>query len=125
VARRRTGDRERIIDLAFFGDASLRLAGAIALSTLAFIVWNIGTRPPLDVVRAILRGLRSPRVLFTGFITAVVGFIFVIAATVLLVPVLADPAVEFAPTEIFTFVVALALEHLIGNDVRALAGARE
>lgn len=88
-------------------------------------MWNVGTRPPLDVIRDMGRGFRSPRALFAGIVTALVGFIFVIAATVLLVPAIPDPAADFAPAEIFTFVVALALEHLIGNDVRALAGARD
>jgi len=87
-------------------------------------VWNIGTRAPGDVLRDVSRGFRSPRVLFAGIVTTVVGFIFVAAATVLLVPAIADPAADFAPAEIFTFVVALALEYLIGSDVRALAGGR-
>jgi len=125
LAGRRSRRRERTIDLAAFVDASLRLAGAIALSTLAFIVWNVGTRAPLDVVRDVARGFRSSRSLFAGTVSALVGFIFVVAATVLLVPAMPDPPNDFAPAEIFTFVVALALEHLVGDDVRALAGARE
>lgn len=103
----------------------MRLAGAIVLSTLAFVVWNVGTRTPLEVVRDIRQGLRSPRIVFAGVSSTVVGFIFIIAATILLVPAIADPAADFAPAEIFTFVVALAIEHLIGNDLRSLAGARE
>jgi hypothetical protein len=103
----------------------LRLAGAIVLSTLAFVVWNVGTRTPLEVLRDLRQGFRSPRVLFAGAVSVVVGFIFIVAATVLLVPAIADPASDFAPAEIFTFVVALAIEHLIGNDLRSLAGARE
>ena len=119
-----TATEKRTIDLTY-GDASLRLAGAIALSTLAFIVWNVGTRAPIAVARDILRGFHAPRVLFAGILSAFVGFIFVAAATVLLVPAIPDLATDFAPAEIFTFVVALALEHLVGNDVRSLAGARD
>ncbi len=116
---------ERTIDLGFFGNAFLRVAGAIALETLAFIVWNVGTRSPLMVVRDMRAALRDGRKLFAGIVSALVGFIFVSAATVLILPVVLDPDVDFFPAELFTLLVALALEHLIGNDVRALAGTRE
>jgi hypothetical protein len=36
-------------------------------------------------------------------------------------PVLAVPDIDFLPAELFTLLVALAIEHLIGNDVRGLA----
>ena len=116
---------ERTIDLGFFGNAFLRVAGAIALETLAFIVWNVGTRSPLMGVRDMRAALRDGRKLFAGIVSALVGFIFVSAATVLILPVVLDPDVDFFPAELFTLLVALALEHLIGNDVRALAGTRE
>ena len=34
-------------------------------------------------------------------------------------PTVADVVVDFVPLEIFAFLVALAVEHLIGNDARA------
>jgi hypothetical protein len=37
---------------------------------------------------------------------------------------IADPFADFLPAELFTLLVALAIEHLIGNDVRALTGTR-
>lgn len=107
------------------GNAFLRVAGAIALETLAFIVWNVGTRSPLTVLRDVRAALGDGRKLFAGVISALVGFIFISAATVLILPVVLDPEVDFLPAELFTLLVALALEHLIGNDVRALAGTRE
>ncbi len=75
-------------------------------------------------MRDIVQGLRRRRSLFAGTIAALVGLIFIVAATVLLIPAISDPPAEFAPAELFTFLIALAVEHLIGNDVRALAAAR-
>jgi hypothetical protein len=49
--------------------------------------------------------------------------IFVTAATILLLPAIAVPQIDFVPAELFTLLVGLALEHLIGGDLRALAGA--
>ena len=49
----------------------------------------------------------------------IVGLTFAAAGTLLLVPTVADVVVDFVPLEIFAFLVALAVEHLIGNDARA------
>jgi hypothetical protein len=115
----------RAIDVAFFENAFLRVAGAIVLETLAFIVWNVGTRSPIGVLRDARAALRDGRKLFAGIICTIVGFIFIVAASILIVPICADPDVDFLPAELFTLLVALAIEHLIGNDVRALAGPSE
>jgi hypothetical protein len=113
------------IDVGFFENAFLRVAGAIVLETLAFIVWNIGTRSPIGVLRDARAALRDGRKLFAGIICTIVGFIFIVAASILIVPICVDPDVDFLPAELFTLLVALAIEHLIGNDVRALAGPPE
>ena len=99
----------------------MRIAGAIALQSLAFIVWNVGTRSPLRVLRDVRAAIGNVRKVMMGLAATLVGFIFIMAATVLIVPICADPNVDFLPTELFTLLVALVIEHLIGNDVRALA----
>jgi uncharacterized membrane protein YbhN (UPF0104 family) len=99
----------------------LRLAGAIALDTLALTVWNVGTRPPGMMLRDIVRGIRRPRILLFGLFCALVGLVFVAAATILLVPAVGDAVSDFVPLEIFTFLTALGIEYLIGNDLRRLA----
>ncbi len=95
------------------------------LDTLAFVVWNVGTRSPLEVLAAVREALRLRRSLFAGIVSALVGTIFVTAATVLLLPAIAVPQIDFVPAELFTLLVGLALEHLIGSDLRALAGAAD
>lgn len=102
----------------------MRLAGAIVLETLALVVWNIGTRPPANMLRDVKAAVRSPRALFTGFLSLIVGLIFVAAATILLVPAVPDAVSLFVPVEIFTFLIALTIEFLIGNDLRRLGGGR-
>jgi len=101
------------------------LAGSIVLETLAFIVWNIGTRSPLAVARDAVAALRDLRKLVAGSARAVIGFIFVSAAIILTLPALVDPAIDFLPAELFTLLVSLAIEHLIGNDLRAFATPRD
>lgn len=103
-------------------DTILRLAGAIVLDTLALTVWNVGTRPPGMMMRDIVRGMRQPRTLLLGLFCALVGLVFVAAATILLLPAVGDAVSDFVPLEIFTFLTALGIEYLIGNDLRRLAG---
>ncbi|MGP6158782.1 MAG: hypothetical protein ACLPYS_14970 [Vulcanimicrobiaceae bacterium] len=100
----------------------MRLAGAIVLDTLALIVWNVGTRTPLTLLRDMRRAAGEPRAIFAGLVSLLVGLIFVAAAAVLVLPAVADPVADFIPLEIFTFLVALLLEHLVGNDLRRLGG---
>ncbi len=59
---------------------------------------------------------------FAGLVSLLVGLIFVAAGAVLILPAVADPVADFIPLEIFTFIVALLLEHLVGNDLRRLGG---
>jgi hypothetical protein len=86
------------------------------------VVWNVGTRTPLAVARAARHAARDARALFAGAVSLVIGLIFVAAAAVLILPAVTDPVADFVPLEIFSFLVALALEHLIGNDLRRLSG---
>ena len=79
----------------------------------------------MAVLRDARAALPDGRKLFAGVVSALVGFIFISAATVLLLPVLAAPDIDFLPAELFTLLVALAIEHLIGNDVRGLAAPRD
>ena len=117
MARRR---RLEAIDLTFVLAAALRVAGAIVLDTLAFSIWNIGSRSPAAVLRDVREHARERRSLVAGLLRALVGAIFIAAGTVLLLPAIADPQIDFAPTELFVFLVSLALEHVVGADVRAL-----
>jgi hypothetical protein len=106
--------------MSFVPDAFLRLAGAIALETLALTVWNVGTRSPLALLRDVARAGRNPRKLLEGFISLLIGLIFVAASTILLLPDVPAPSVNLVPLEIFTFLAALSIEYLVGGDLRNL-----
>jgi hypothetical protein len=95
-----------------------RLLCAIALETLALIVWNIGTRPPDRLLRDVQGAWRNPGALARGVVAFVAGSVLIAAAAVLILPALPDPVDEFAPVEIIMFLAAIVAEHLIGDDVR-------
>jgi len=107
-----------------FLDTVLRLGGGIALEALALIVWNVGSRSPLQLVRDAAHSLRDPKALGAGLLSLLVGVIFALAATLLMIPTLTDPETELVPVETFTFIVALAIELLVGDDLRRLAAGR-
>ena len=120
MAGRARGRRDIALDA--LADAFARVAGAIVLDALAFIVWNVGTRPPLQLLADIRAGVGRPRVALAGCASAIVGFVFVVAATVLLVPAIADPARDLSLAEFVTILVALGVELLVGDEVRARTG---
>jgi hypothetical protein len=122
LARRRSGHRERPALIS--AEAILRLAGGVALEALALVVWNIGTRSPGTLVNDIGRAIRDPRAIFIGLTSLVVGLVFVAAAIVLMLPSMPDPDSELVPISIVTFVAALGIELLIGDDVRRIASGR-
>jgi hypothetical protein len=117
----RSGSRDPAAGLTTEAETILRLAGAIVLETCALAVWNVGTRSPAIVVRDVLAALRSPKALAAGAFSAFVGMLFVAAATVMLLPIADAAATDFVPLSIYTFVTALAVELLVGNDLRAVA----
>ncbi len=69
--------------------------------------------------------LRERGPLLAAIVRGIIGLCFIVAATIALVPVIADPPDDFAPTELFTLLVALALEHVVGPDVRTLVEPRD
>ena len=119
MARRRRPDA---IDLSFTLEAFLRLAGSIVIDTLAFSIWNIGTRSPAAVLRDVRQHAREPRSLGPGIVRLFIGAIFIAAGVVLVLPAVANPPADFAPIELFVFLVALALEHVVGADIRTVMG---
>jgi hypothetical protein len=95
----------------------VRFALAIVLDALAFILWDVGTRPPLRLGRDIVAGIRVPRSLAFGLLRFIVGGALLFAA--------ADVARPGMPSlHAFTFIetgmliAALLVEQLVGPDLR-------
>jgi hypothetical protein len=95
----------------------VRFVIAIVLDAAAFILWDVGTRPPLRLAHDVARGVRVPRVFAFGLLRLIVGAALLFAA--------ADVARPGMPTmQAFTFIetgmliAALLVEQLVGPDLR-------
>jgi len=102
-------------------DIFTRLIGAIACASIALIVWDIGTRSPSRLLIDIANAARQPRELFIGTVRFLIGLVFVALSVALMF--FAVPENEFSRYtlyEIGAFLTALAVELLIGDDVRRL-----
>ena len=94
-----------------------RFAFAILFDALAFVVWDVGTRPPLRLARDVARGVRVPRSLLRGTARFFAG-----AGLLVLAGVIARPAMPslraFTIIETGMLIAALLVEALIGGDLR-------
>lgn len=99
------------------GVVVLRFALAIVFDALAFTIWDIGTRPPVRLIRDVASGVRVPRVLARGVLRFLIGF-----GLLLLAAVVARPAMPtmraFTLIETGMIVAALLVEQLVGPDLR-------
>jgi hypothetical protein len=95
----------------------LRFALAIVCNALAFVVWDVGTRPPRDLVRDVARGARVPAVLARGLLRFVVGCALLCAGLAVARP--AIPTLRaFTFIETGMLIAALLVETLVGPDLR-------
>lgn len=99
------------------GVVVLRFALAIVFDALAFTIWDIGTRPPLRMLRDVARGARVPRVLARGAVRFLTGFGLLFLAALIARP--AMPTLRaFTVIETGMIVAALLVEQLVGPDLR-------
>jgi hypothetical protein len=89
------------------------------------VVWNVGTRSPLAMLRDVRAAIGHKHRIIVGLARAFIGAVFLAAAIVLLYPTLVDPFVDFLPAALVTLLIALAIEHLIGNDLRRFTASRD
>ncbi|HEY1727113.1 MAG TPA: hypothetical protein VGG22_01885 [Candidatus Baltobacteraceae bacterium] len=81
---------------------------------MAFILWNIGTRPPAQLIRDI------GKFAWRGLWHFVLGFVILIAGAALMLSVtLVDVQHEFAVLELIAVVSGLLVETLLGSTIRA------
>lgn len=95
----------------------LRFAVAIVLNALAFIVWDVGTRPPIRLFTDIARGARTPPVLALGVLRFLAGLALLFAAALVARPGI-PTARSFTLIETGMLIAALLVENLVGPDVR-------
>jgi len=104
-------------------DIFSRLVGAIVCAAIALIVWDIGTRSPAALLFDVRKAVHNPLALLRGSVRFLVGLVFIGVSVALVFFSL--PASEFSRYtfyQIGAFLTALAVELLIGDDVRPLLG---
>ncbi len=99
-----------------------RFALAIVLDALAFVVWDVGTRPPLRLLRDLARGVRVPALLGRGLLRFALGAGLLVLGALIARPAMPGPR-AFTVLETGMLVAALVVEALIGTDLRSRSGA--
>jgi len=99
------------------GALVVRFALAIGFDALAFVIWDVGTRPPLQLARDIARGTRVPAKLVRGLLRFLIG-----CGLLYLAAVVARPGMPtlraFTLIETGMLIAALVVESLVGPDLR-------
>ena len=98
-------------------EIALRFAMAIACDALAFIIWDIGTRAPSQLVSDLARGARRPGVLARGLLRLALGCALLVAGFVIARPGFTTVR-SFMLIQTGMLIAALIVENLIGSDVR-------
>jgi len=99
------------------GVVVLRFALAIVFDALAFTVWDVGTRPPLRLMRDVAIGVRIPRALASGILRFLIGLGLLVLAALIARPATPTRA-AFTLIETGMIVAALLVEQLVGPDLR-------
>ena len=90
---------------------------------MAFTVWNIGTRGPVRLFRDVATSRRSLNLVVRGLWRFVVGSAMIVAGSFLLLAMVnADIRREFGVLETIAILAGLALEMLLGPELRRARG---
>ena len=98
-------------------EIAVRFALAIAFDALAFIVWDVGTRPPSCLVRDVWSGLRRPSAFVSGVARVLAGLGLIVLAFVVARPGFTSSR-SFMIIQTGMLIAALIVENLIGPDLR-------
>ena len=98
-------------------EAAVRLGVAIVCDFLALAIWNIGTRPPAELIADIRTGVRARATLMRGLAAFVWGLVLLVVGTIVLIPVVRTSFLRLLV--VYTVIAALILEQLLGADLRA------
>lgn len=100
-----------------FALLAVRIACAILLDALAFVVWDVGTRPPLTLAADVRRAFAARHGLVAGTLRFACGLALLMLAALVVGPSMPDRR-TFTLTETAMLVAALLVEQLIGPDLR-------
>ncbi len=88
------------------------------LDACAFLVWNLASRSPAQLLRDLASGFSRPAVAGEGIVRALAGVLLLAAAAVALEAVSIGSR-TYLILETWTVLTGLLVEQLIGPDVRA------
>ena len=95
------------------------------MHALAFIIWDIGSRPPSRLVSDLRGGFSSARVLVRGLWRFGLGTVILLAGALLMLGItLFDVRTEFTVLETIAIVAGLFVETLVGATIRAHIATR-
>ena len=100
--------------------AALLFACAIVLDAAAFVIWDVGTRPPAVLVRDAGAALHRPPDLARGALRFLAGGALLVLAAFIARPAISSAA-AFTVLETGMLIVALVVEALVGTTVRTAA----
>ncbi|HTW85291.1 MAG TPA: hypothetical protein VMD91_14570 [Candidatus Sulfotelmatobacter sp.] len=103
--------------MLLFSVLAIRVAFAVVLNAGAFIVWDVGTRPPLTLFADVRRALGTRRGIAAGAIRFVCGLALIWLAALAVGPVMPDRR-TFTVAETGILIAALLLEMLVGPALR-------
>jgi hypothetical protein len=96
---------------------AVRLALAILLDAAAFIVWDVGTRPPLTLLADVRRAFVARQGVASGIARFLCGLALIVLACLVIGPTMPDRR-TFTIAETGMLIVALLVEQLVGPDLR-------
>ncbi|GAC1411746.1 MAG: hypothetical protein NVSMB64_21720 [Candidatus Velthaea sp.] len=99
------------------------MALAIVLDGFAFILWDVGTRPPLTLARDLVAGARSSRIFSRALGRFLIGLTALSIAAAVTAPVIARFR-DLTIIEFWTLIAGLLVEQLVGPDIRARIARR-
>lgn len=95
------------------------------LQALAFIIWDVGTRAPAQLVVDLYGGLRSRRIFARGLWRFILGLLLLASAALLLLTLtIVDIRREFFALETGAIVAGLLVEMLVGAQIRKALESR-
>jgi hypothetical protein len=116
--RRARRDRDLAGRTRALTENALRIAAAILVDTLAFVIWNLAPRSPAQLLRDVAASLRSPGRFVRGLISFAVGLLLFAGSITLLIPLLLPQSALFV-VAVWAMLTALIVNQLVAPSLTA------
>lgn len=99
-----------------------RILGATLAASFGLVLWDLVSRTPVQIARAIASGVRTPGAALVGALRLIVGVVFAVLALALVLSLPLDGERSFALLATVVFLTGLTVDALVGDLVRAGIG---